>query len=175
MSEAYPKAFFVNGRQRRPLKHNIVRDIKTAIAKDRSNELRFYDIDDAVDWYQSHVGYNIACSTAGTPRLDLDGNRVGTVTETEARVASERAATGFEQIEARKRIINNRATSASVVANTPLAVKPLRVDTTMNDDALLTAIERHLASLKALLASELVDPSLRKELARPVLLLLPMN
>jgi hypothetical protein len=42
----------------------------------------------------------------------------------------------------------------------------------MNDDALLTAIERHLASLKALLSSELVDPSLRKELARPVLLLL---
>jgi hypothetical protein len=34
-----------------------VRDIKTAIAKDPSNELRFYDIDDAVDWYQSHVGY----------------------------------------------------------------------------------------------------------------------
>jgi sRNA-binding protein len=57
LSEAYPKAFFVNGRQRRPLKHNIVRDIKTAIAKDPSNELRFYDIDDAVDWYQSHVGY----------------------------------------------------------------------------------------------------------------------
>jgi sRNA-binding protein len=172
LSEAYPRAFFVNGRLRRPLKHDIARDIKTAIAKDPSSELSFYNIDDAVDWYQGHVGYNLACSTAGTPRLDLDGNRVGTVTEAEARAASEKAATGFEQIEARKRLMNNRATAAPVVTNAQLAVKALRVDTSMNDDALLAAIERHLASMKALLSGELLDPSLRKELARPVLLLL---
>jgi sRNA-binding protein len=169
LSEAYPRAFFVNGRLRRPLKHDIARDIKTAIAKDPSSELGFYDIDDAVDWYQGNVGYNLACSTAGTPRLDLDGNRVGTVTEAEARVAGERAKTGFEQIEARKRLMNDRATSASAA---PPAVRALRVDTAMNDDALLAAIERHLASLRALLSGELLDPTLRKELARPVLLLL---
>jgi sRNA-binding protein len=170
LSEAYPRAFFVNGRLRRPLKNHIVRDIKTAIAKDPNSELRFYDIDDAVDWYQRHVGYNIACSTPGTARLDLDGNRVGTVTEAEARMAGERAKTGFEQIEARKRLMNDRVTSASV--NVPLAVRALRVDTSMNDDALLTAIEKHLASLRAVLMGDLVDSSLRKELARPVLLLL---
>ena len=51
-------------------------------------------------------------------------------------------------------------------------LKSLRVNTNMTDDELLASIAKHVTSLQALLGGELVDQSLRKELSRPVLLLL---
>jgi sRNA-binding protein len=174
LSEIYPRTFFVNGRLRQPLKHDIVQDIKADIADDPNSELRFYNIDETVAWYCTHVGYHKACSFAGTPRLDLNGNRAGTVTEAEARAEGQKAAAGFEIIEARKRIGNNREPSVSTapaVVNISV-LKSLRVNTNMTDDELLASIAKHVTSLQALLGGELVDQSLRKELSRPVLLLL---
>jgi hypothetical protein len=53
LCELYPKAFFKNARQRRPLKHTIIKDIKADVADDPESELRYCDIDQIVDWYQS--------------------------------------------------------------------------------------------------------------------------
>jgi sRNA-binding protein len=101
-SEVLPENVFVECKQRRPLKLSIVKDIEANIAKDQENELRFYDIADAVSWYCSHVGYQVACSVAGAARLDLQGKKAGAVTETEARAAEEEAKNIFGKIEAQK-------------------------------------------------------------------------
>jgi sRNA-binding protein len=175
LSEFYPRTFFVEGRHRRPLKHNIARDIEADIAKDPESELRFYNIDEAVNYYVDHVGYHKTCSIAGTPRLDLRGERAGTVTEAEARAAGERAEAIFEHIKARKRSNRDQSGSgvgagAAVVVSVP-ALRTLRVDTAMTGEELLASAANHLASVRALLGGELVDSTLRKELARSVLLL----
>jgi sRNA-binding protein len=102
-SEVLPENVFVESKQRRPLKLSIVKDIEANIAKDQENELRFYDIADAVSWYCSHVGYQVACSVAGAARLDLQGKKAGAVTETEARAAEEEAKNIFGKIEAQLR------------------------------------------------------------------------
>lgn len=101
-SEVLPENVFVESKKRRPLKLSIVKDIEANIAKDQENELRFYDIADAVSWYCSHVGYQVACSVAGAARLDLQGKKAGAVTETEARAAEEEAKNIFGKIEAQK-------------------------------------------------------------------------
>jgi len=93
LSETYPKAFFVNGRLRRPLKLGIAKDIKADLAADPDSELKFYDIDQVLAWYTNHVGYQNACSVAGAVRVDLDGAKAGTVTEIFARIESRKRST----------------------------------------------------------------------------------
>ena len=78
LCEAYPKTFFRDPRLRRPLKLGIEKDINADLARDPESELKFYDIDRAVEWYTNHVGYHRACSVAGTPRINLTGTRAGT-------------------------------------------------------------------------------------------------
>src|ERR1700676_891244 len=82
----YPKCFVEEPRQRRPLKHNIVADIK----KDTTFDVTPEKITDAVEWYQSHIGYAYQSKIQGTPRIDLGGNGVSTVTEAEALAAQQR-------------------------------------------------------------------------------------
>ncbi len=65
LAETYPKTFFTEPRQRRPLSPNIKAEITKDIADDPDSELRHEDIDAAIEWYKSHIGYHIACSTAG--------------------------------------------------------------------------------------------------------------
>jgi sRNA-binding protein len=170
LCEMYPKAFFANPRLRRPLKHNIVKDIKADLAEDPESELRFYDIDQAFAWYCGHVSYHKACSVAGTARLNLAGNKAGTVTETEARDAGERATELFGQIEANKRTRGVSATLNRPTTPTVPAVKPLTVDTALSDDDLVASVEKHFAALKTV--RDLPDPTLQKQLSRTVLLLM---
>ena len=83
----FPKAFFVEPRQRLPLKHQIEKDIKpdeVALAAGQP-----VDVNGAVDFYRSHYGYQIQLQ-AGAARLDLNGNRAGTVTDGEAIAARQR-------------------------------------------------------------------------------------
>ncbi len=85
----FPKAFFVEPRQRLPLKIRIEKDIKSedvALAAGQP-----VDVNGAVDFYRSHIGYEMALQ-AGAARYDLLGNRVGTVTVTEANEAKQRLA-----------------------------------------------------------------------------------
>jgi sRNA-binding protein len=82
----YPKCFVEEPRQRRPLKHNIVADIK----KDTTFDVTPEKITDAVEWYQSHIGYAYQSKVQGTLRIDLNGDGVSTVTEAEALAAQQR-------------------------------------------------------------------------------------
>jgi sRNA-binding protein len=93
LSELYPKCFFTNPKQRRPLKPNIVVDLFKAADR----ELAWFDVGAAVDWYISHIGYDYACM-AGAGRVDLDGKVVGKVTESEAREAENRVAAKHQQM-----------------------------------------------------------------------------
>jgi ProP effector len=171
LCEAYPKTFFMNPRLRRPLKLNIAKDVKADLATDPDSELKLYDIDQALEWYCSHVGYYKACSVAGAARINLAGTKAGTVTEAEARYADERAAELFEQIEARKRTYSYVVPSSSpqAAAAAP-ALKVLKVDTTLNNEGLLASIEKHITTLKSL--TGLPDPALQRQLSRTVVLLL---
>jgi sRNA-binding protein len=171
LSEIYPAAFFASGRLRRPLKIGIAKDIKADVAADPDSELKFYDIDQVLAWYTNHVGYQNACSVAGAVRVNLDGAKAGTVTESEARQAKERATEIFAQIEARKRPhVWVAPTNVVQAAPAAPALKILKADSTLNNDELLASIEKHITTLKTLMG--LPDPAMQKELSRPVVLLL---
>jgi hypothetical protein len=167
LCEAYPKAFFAEGRTRKPLKINIEDDIKADICKRDDSELRFYNIDGALEWYRTHVGYQMACSTAGAIRLDLDGKAAGKITKTEALEYEEDARQSFEKIEARKRVF------APTSAPPPPPPRPtaLMVNSTLGTPEMLALIEKQVASLRAILG-DAIDESLRATLARPVLQLI---
>jgi sRNA-binding protein len=82
LASLYPKTFFAEPKQRRPLKLNIVADLSKA----DDAELADYNVGTAIDWYISHIGYDHSC-IAGAKRLNLDGKEVSRVTESEARDA----------------------------------------------------------------------------------------
>jgi hypothetical protein len=165
LCEAYPKTFFAIGKTRKPLKIDIEDDIKSDICK-HDSELRHYNIDDALEWYRTHVGYQMACSTAGAIRLDLDGKAAGKITKTEALEYEEDARQSFEKIEARKRVF--APTSAPPPPPRPTA---LMVNSTLGTPEMLALIEKQVASLRAILG-DAIDESLRATLARPVLQLI---
>ena len=76
LSTRYPKCFFVDSRMRRPLKKTIVADLQ----KDRVWDDE--KIGAVANFYMNDFGYLYAL-TPGAERVDLDGNKAGTVTEQE--------------------------------------------------------------------------------------------
>jgi sRNA-binding protein len=79
--ENYPKTFFENPRQRRPLKKNIAADI----IADKVLQVTDEAIIAAVDWYKKNIGYQgYAMSVPGALRVNLNGDVVGKVTPMEA-------------------------------------------------------------------------------------------
>jgi sRNA-binding protein len=81
LADAYPRCFFLDPAQRRPIKKNIVNDlIRDGIAL--APEL----LSAAISWYTSHFGYQLTLE-AGVKRIDSHGKEVGTVTELEHRAA----------------------------------------------------------------------------------------
>ena len=168
LCEAYPKAFFSEGRTRRPLKVGIEDDIKADLAKSSDSELRFCDINDALEWYRGHVGYQVNSGVAGAIRLDLNGNAVGKITENEARSYQEEAQETFARINAAKRF------NAPVRPAAPPAPRPtaMMVNSALGTPEMLALIEKQVASLKAILVGDAIDESLRSTLARPVLQLI---
>jgi ProQ/FINO family len=167
LCEEYPKAFFAVGKSRKPLKIDIEDDIKSDICK-RESELRCYNIDDTLKWYRTHVGYQLACSTAGANRLDLNGKPVSKITEAEAREYEQDARESFNKINAYK-----RASAATPAAPSPPPPRPtaLMVNSALGTPEMLALIEKQVASLRAILG-DAIDESLRATLARPVLQLI---
>jgi sRNA-binding protein len=53
LAEEFPRAFFIDSRQRRPLKKNILADIEARDLKTFDG----FDIKAALDWYKSNYGY----------------------------------------------------------------------------------------------------------------------
>src|SRR5882724_4060650 len=79
--ENYPKAFFDNPRQRRPLKNNIAADVIADKVLQASDEA----IIAAIDWYKNNIGYQgYAMSVPGATRINLNGDVVNRVTPAEA-------------------------------------------------------------------------------------------
>jgi len=94
----FPKTFFENPRQRRPLKKNIVSDI----IKDESFDVAPEAIDAAVGWYESNIGMDYAMAVVGAQRIDLNGKEVERITEAEAAIARQNVATKGKAIERRR-------------------------------------------------------------------------
>jgi sRNA-binding protein len=98
----YPKCFFENPRQRRPLKNNIAADIIADKILEVSDDL----IASAVDWYRSNIGISYAMSAPGATRIDLNGDVAGKVTPAET-------------LEAQK-IVNEFHAKKNAEANNPI-------------------------------------------------------
>ena len=96
LCELYPKCFFVNPRDRAPLKKNILIDLQRDGAP-MAAEL----MSAALDWYQSHLGYQLVL-LAGAKRIGLHGEAAGTVTPAEAQTAQKQAAENRAQDKARR-------------------------------------------------------------------------
>ena len=77
LCELYPKTFFLDPEQRRPLKKNVIADLE----KD-GTPLPHDLLTPAVNFYQSHFGYQYKLQT-GIRRLDLLGKEGVPVTEQE--------------------------------------------------------------------------------------------
>ena len=76
LSTKYPKCFFVDPRMRRPLKKTIVADLQ------KDQVLNDEKIEAATSFYTNHFGYQYTL-IAGAERIDLNGDKAGTVTEQE--------------------------------------------------------------------------------------------
>jgi sRNA-binding protein len=80
LAEKFPKCFFVSPPSRLPLKANIIDDLEKAKVLNNAK------LAQALDWYQSHFSYQYSL-IAGAVRVDLNGNRAGTVTPSEQKEA----------------------------------------------------------------------------------------
>ncbi|MDF0583304.1 ProQ/FINO family protein [Bradyrhizobium yuanmingense] len=172
LSREYPKTFFVDPKRRVPLKKAIEQDIKIDLVRNKGSELRHYDIDCVVEWYCSHVGYHRACSFAGVGRVDLNGMVVAKISAAEARIAGERAAQIFAEIEMRKRQWQHQPQPGLVVAKPTLVYKrALPINQSLNSIEMLAAVEKQIVVVKNLLG-DTPEEALRRELARPALQLM---
>jgi sRNA-binding protein len=119
--EHYPKTFFEEVKQRRPLKH----DIKADLIADPDFDVSPLLINFTIDWYTNHISYAYATQTAGVKRVDLEGREVGTVTEQEA-IAAQQELDKFHKIK------NEQAAAAqsmNMVQHTPTLTIPPRSKT----------------------------------------------
>jgi ProQ/FINO family len=126
------------------------------------------NIDDALEWYRTHVGYQLACATAGAIRLDLNGKAVSKITAAEAHEYKQDAERSFAAIEARKRVFTPTPATSPPPPPRPTA---LMVNSALGTPEMLALIEKQVASLRAILG-DAIDESLRATLARPVLQLI---
>jgi sRNA-binding protein len=122
LAELYPKTFFIDPPKRRPLSPTIKADIAKDIVADADSELRHENVNEAIDWYVSHIGYHKACIN-GASCVDLSGNVVAKVTANGAYQAKERLKEIYAKNSARDEM-NSRNYSHN---NVPLPVSPPRV------------------------------------------------
>jgi ProP effector len=80
LAEAFPLAFFIFGKSRKPLAIGIDRELLPRVAVTEE------DLRSALQYYTRSDGYLRAC-TEGASRLGLDGNAAGEVTSKEAAYA----------------------------------------------------------------------------------------
>jgi sRNA-binding protein len=172
--ETYPKTFFKSPPQRRPLKPNIVNDILKDIAANPDSELKYENIEDAIDWYQSHLGYQMALSVAGASQIDLKGNVVGKVTVNGAYNAQQRVKEIREEMKSRWSTNGTRWVAPASPPPRAITVTPPAspaADTTMDLEQLSASIDTHVKNAKMLLQNDF-EPKLRPMMLRPVLELL---
>ncbi|MGJ8668963.1 MAG: ProQ/FINO family protein [Oceanococcus sp.] len=79
----YPKSFFDDPRQRKPLKIGVHKDILA----DDANELASYQLTSALRWYTGALGYQLSIQDKAE-RIDLNGEASGQVTAEDATAAT---------------------------------------------------------------------------------------
>jgi hypothetical protein len=108
LAERFPRCFFEDPAQRRPLKRNIAVDLE------KQNVLDQEKLSQTLDWYMSHFAYRYSLM-AGADRIDLDGNKAGTVTPQEQMEAR-------KWIAARKHEMNERQIQHVTPTTKPVVV-----------------------------------------------------
>jgi sRNA-binding protein len=111
----FPRTFFENPRLRIPLKRNIIDDLNKRGVLDPEK------VAQAVSWYQSHFSYRHNL-VAGTSRVDLEGNSVGTVTPQEHQEAR-------DWITARRRELSEAKAATAPKKPAPTPSAPIVVGT----------------------------------------------
>ena len=164
LAEEYPKAFFIVAEQRKPLKHDIEKDIKADLAKDDDSPLHDYDIVDAVAFYKTHIGYHIVCSVAGTNRIDLQGRPVSKITPSEARYHKEEAK------EIRAKMATRRKEDLPQFVTQPASapkIAALPMNAALSNIEILAELEKQIGLIRVVIGDSPDDP-LRRGLARQV-------
>jgi len=162
LEEHWPRCFFDDPRQRRPIKKNILVDIEAQKPK----ELEPYDIAAAIDWYCGHYAYWKVLAMPGNQRIDLDGKPVDRVTELEAK----RAIDEINRINAEKQargIPNPHINGAAPLRKLDM-IKPVPPTVPATDAELLASATKRLARVKECLADPDED-GLRAEMVIPLL------
>jgi sRNA-binding protein len=155
LTTKYPACFFEDWDMRRPLKA----DIKNDLVDDGASE----QVIAGLGYYTRSWGY-LRCLQAGVERVDLNGKKVGTVTETEQRAAQKQLKEEQEQLKQRK---------VSVIPTDALS-KPSWGQNTMKkttNNGILTRLHILLASANTTL-EHTDDEALRAALAVAALKLL---
>jgi sRNA-binding protein len=157
LASLFPKAFFENPKQRVPLKPNIVADVENQGCRD----LIGADVGAAIDFYMTHIGYQICLSTPGTVRVDLEGNPVSRVTEQEAMIAQQRADEAKQVIRERRAsynhvrpIVNHDTDQIDKVAAVRKAAAADQKRSTLSSVELVISANKKLARASSLLESE---------------------
>jgi ProP effector len=117
LAAAYPKAFFLDQADRRPLKLGIHHDLLGADMALSRTEVR-----QAVGWYCQSPGY-LAAMVEGAVRIDLNGMPAGTVT-TEAIAAAVKAAQLSQKMRERRDAKAERKAVTAAVAPEQQTEKP---------------------------------------------------
>jgi sRNA-binding protein len=163
LSLQFPKCFFDEAKRRVPLKKNIITDIE----KLHIPEFEGNDLQAAIEWYQSHYYYHKCAVVAGTPRIDLDGVKVGTVTPQEAnfhqdeiiRINNEKAARG---------IPNPHDADTAFPTKKQSALMQRSVENQLTDEELLKRARNKLARIEPILLGD-DDDGLRATMTAPLL------
>jgi sRNA-binding protein len=120
LADLYPKAFFLNPTVRLPLKNGIEKDIDVKeIVCAAGHPVDLYS---AIRWYEGHYGYLLQLQP-GTSRIDLQGNRVGTVSQDEAIAATERIKEINKQKNERRAAMNGNGRLPTFVTKAPVTSK----------------------------------------------------
>jgi sRNA-binding protein len=118
LSFSYPKCFFTDQFNKRPLKKNIMLDLENDSMRQDDGKLNA-----ALTFYTRDWNYESKLQ-AGAKRIDLDGNEVGTVTETEACEARERVKAAREERAAREVASKHEGKNVTVVTLPQRVVTP---------------------------------------------------
>lgn len=165
LGDHFPKCFFDDPKLRRPLKKDIVADIEARGIP----ELSELSIQDAVDWYTSHYGYYKGTAMAGTPRIDLDGQRCGSVTPAEAREAVAEINRINANKEARGEYNPHELTQSMARGDRTPIVKPVPPSAPpLTDGELLQRAMKKIARVRPIIEGD-NDDGLRAETAAPIL------
>ena len=103
--EKYPKCFFGEPRQRVPIKKSIRAELQA-----EGFPADYGLIASAVDWYESHLGYQYVLET-GRKRIDLNGKEVGTVTEQEHLAAQKKIKADLQKVNERNSVYSSKPTT----------------------------------------------------------------